>query len=259
MRSEINEHRSNCFAGKGLNAGVADGQLLLGAKDGTAGCRRPIEEYRAASLRGGERRGGHAHARGARARHGASLGKVTQDFPAEALLGNVALVSNYGAEGGKKGGQEGRRGRDRGIASSQWTMAGDAFTVGREQRFGPILWAMYSLSDSRTDEGFVMKISALTGPMGEDDNQGSNCMCRSDGAWHSLGEAKLDPDAWVATFRIPNWDETDGHSLQARLSREAPRRHGDAGRMDRHDPGESRGPSAAHGRDDLPERLRLSL
>ena len=66
---------------------------------------------------------------------------------------------------------------------------------------------MYSLSDSRTPEGWIMKISALTGPMGRDDSQVVELHVQRGGAWQSLGEAKLDPDAWVATFRIPRWDE----------------------------------------------------
>jgi alkaline phosphatase D len=86
-------------------------------------------------------------------------------------------------------------------------MEGDAFTVTSANQFGPLLWSMYSLSDSRTDEGFVMKISALTGPMGAKDSQEVELHIEEDGAWKSLGTAKLDPDAWVATFRIPKWDE----------------------------------------------------
>jgi hypothetical protein len=66
---------------------------------------------------------------------------------------------------------------------------------------------MYSLSDSRTPEGWVMKISALTGPMGRNDRQVVELHVQRNGAWQSLGEAKLDPDAWVATFRVPRWDE----------------------------------------------------
>jgi len=66
---------------------------------------------------------------------------------------------------------------------------------------------MYSLSDSRSDEGFVMKISALTGPLGEQDNHDVELHIKQKSGWQSHGKAKLDTDAWVATFRIPNWNE----------------------------------------------------
>ncbi len=32
VRSELNEYRSNCFVARGINAGVADGQMLLGPR-----------------------------------------------------------------------------------------------------------------------------------------------------------------------------------------------------------------------------------
>jgi alkaline phosphatase D len=52
-----------------------------------------------------------------------------------------------------------------------------------------------------------MKLSTLTGPLGEMDNHDVELHVRKDGQWHSLGKAALDPDAWVATFRITGWDE----------------------------------------------------
>lgn len=206
VRSEINEHRSNCFVAKGVNAGVTEGQLLLGPKTAPLDA---VADVKAIELQlSGVANGGEvtltleARTPGS----GASLGKITHDVPADTLLGNVALVSNFAAGGGKRGGknaaQVGSRHR-----FSKWTMEGEAFTVSPEQRFGPLLWSMYSLSNSRTDEGFVLKISALTGPMGKDDSQVVELQVQRGGQWQSLGEAKLDPDAWVATFRIPRWDE----------------------------------------------------
>ncbi len=206
IRSEINEYRSNCLVARGVNAGVAEGQLLLGPKtmplDAAAGWRNVELHLSGVANGGGVTLTLEARTPGT----GASLGKITHEVSVDALLGNVALVSNFGAEGGRNGGkkalQTGSRHRFR-----RWTMSGDAFTISPGQRFGPLLWAMYSLSDSRTDEGFVMKISALTGPMGERDSHVVELYVNRGGEWRSLGEAKLDPDAWVATFRIPKWDE----------------------------------------------------
>ncbi len=55
---------------------------------------------------------------------------------------------------------------------------------------------MYSLSDSRSDEGFVMKISALTGPLGANDNHDVELFIHK-ADWKSLGFATLDTDAWT--------------------------------------------------------------
>ncbi|MEO6739077.1 MAG: alkaline phosphatase D family protein, partial [Chthoniobacteraceae bacterium] len=212
VRSEINEHRSNCFANKGLDAGISGNELRLGPQTAaTSGA--DITKGVVLHLSGTPDGSQMALTLEARSPEtGAVLGKVSHKVAAEMLLGNVALVSGYAGDGvvGTKGNRKGKAAAgDSGArhSFSAWTMEGDAFTVRAEQRFGPILWSMYSLSDSRTDEGFVMKISALTGPLGANDSKAVELQVKRGGAWQSLGEAKLDPDAWVATFRIPKWDE----------------------------------------------------
>jgi alkaline phosphatase D len=116
------------------------------------------------------------------------------------VLGNVALVSNYDL---KRRSDQGSRYR-----FCDWTMGGDAVTVTPSNKFGPILWSIYSLSDSRSDEGYVFKMSALTGPLGAKDNQSVELRVKRNGQWASLADATLDQDCWTAVFRIPNWDET---------------------------------------------------
>jgi alkaline phosphatase D len=210
VRSELNEYRSNCFAARGLNAGVADGQLLLGPKTAplAASANPKSMELVLTGVANGAEVTLTLEARAVDT--GASLGKVVHAVSPDSLLGNVALVSNYGSDSTqnapKKAPKTASQGESR-YRFTDWKIAGDAFTVSPAQRFGPLLWSMYSLSDSRTAEGWVMKISALTGPMGPSDSHVVELHVQRGGAWQSLGEAKLDPDAWVATFRIPRWDE----------------------------------------------------
>jgi len=52
-----------------------------------------------------------------------------------------------------------------------------------------------------------MKISALTGPLGEQDNHDVELQTKQKDGWKSYGKAELDTDAWVTTFRIPNWNQ----------------------------------------------------
>jgi len=210
VRSELNEYRSNCFAARGLNAGVSDGQLLLGSKTAplAAGANSKNMELLLTGVAGGEEVTLTLEARAVDT--GASLGKLVHTVPPDSLLGNVALVSNYGSDNTQTAPKQAPKTASQGESRyrfTDWKIAGDAFTVSPAQRFGPLLWSMYSLSDSRTAEGWVMKISALTGPMGRDDSQVVELQVQRGGAWQSLGEAKLDSDAWVATFRIPRWDE----------------------------------------------------
>lgn len=207
IRSELNEYRSNCFVMHGLDAGLMNGQLKIGAK------RVPLAANPGNGVRlelAGVAEGGQVRLTLKAEVDLQVIAEVSHSVAAETLLGNVALVSNYGATKTRHGAKvevDSESGGKARYRFSGWEMGGEGFTVTPGQRFGPILWSMYSLSDSRTKEGFVMKISALTGPMGAKDSRVVELHVEKDGKWKSLGEAKLDPDAWVATFRVPNWDE----------------------------------------------------
>ena len=197
IQSDLNEFRSNCFASRGINAGILDGNLVLGRQQTPiqVDLTQPVE----LNLDG--RPDGQQYQLTLRAvrSNGEIAGEVSQSVAADAVLGNLALVNNFDAKPGEQGGSRYR--------FNHWSVGGTALTVTPEQKFGPILWSMYSLSDSRSDEGFVMKISALTGPLGADDNHDVELLIHSGDDWKSLGFATLDTDAWTATFRIANWDQ----------------------------------------------------
>jgi hypothetical protein len=210
IRSELNEHRSNCFVMQGVNAGWQGDQLVVGPKTAPLKDAAGIKQVRL-TLTGTPEGGNCVLKLSATAPDSnADLGSLTHSLEAEKIAGNVSIANNFvagaggaGKKAGKGGGGAAGGGRYR---FRNWTLEGEAFSVTPANQFGPILWSMYSLSDSRTDEGHVMKISALTGPMGAGDSQVVELLVQKGGAWKSLGEAKLDPDAWVATFRVPKWD-----------------------------------------------------
>ena len=203
-RSEIKEYRSSCFASNGLRAGVIDRVLVLGLKSVELADTADMKNLRLQVS--GRPSGGQMNIEleALSPDTGDSFGKLTHSLPAAELMGNVALVSNYT-------GSDARPDIDSKAGSlyrfSQWQVSGNALSVRPRQAFGPLLWSMYSLSDSRTHEGYVLKISALTGPMGKDDSHVVELEVNRGGKWKSLGAAALDMDAWVATFRIPNWNE----------------------------------------------------
>ncbi len=197
IQSDLNEYRSNCFAKGGINAGVAAGKLLLGRKSDKLAATS--DAYRL-TLSGGPSGDNFRLTLLVTDSQGKQLGRLSETFSRDAVLGNVGLVCNYNARLNKGQGARYR--------FSEWSVGGNAFTVSPSHKFGPILWAMYSLSDSRSDEGFVLKISALTGPLGDRDNDKVELRVNRQGKWESLAEAKLDHDAWTATFRVPHWDAT---------------------------------------------------
>ena len=197
VRSDINEYRSNCFARNGVDCGLYDGAMIVGGK------RSPVRVDPASEfvleLTGKPFNERYQLLLIVKSADGTEIGRLKQLVNPESLMGNIVLVNNPQAK--LKQGQGCR------FRFNEWTVSGSAISVNEEQRFGPILWSMYSLSDSRTDEGFVLKISALTPPLGARDNQTVELHVKRDGVWKSLGLADLDSDAWTATFRISNWDE----------------------------------------------------
>ena len=207
IRSDINEYRSNSFAGTGVRAGISDGKLVLGrqakAADGLTTPQTITLRLKGKPVAGTPQGASYELTIIAISADGKELGRLSTKVASDMILGNVAIFNNYvQGSGKKKRPKQGSRYR-----FSDWSVAGDAFTVTEANKFGPILWSMYSLSDSRGDEGFVMKLSALTGPLGERDNKDIELWVQKNGQWESLGTEKLDPNAWTATFRIPNWDE----------------------------------------------------
>lgn len=205
-KSELNEYRSNCFVQQGYNAGIKNNQLILGNK--SVQVLTPISNNDInLHLVAKPQLGAVAIELTAKIANTDKIIGVLNDLVStDELKGNVALVSNFDIESvtypnppeDKLGGR---------YRFSQWTMQGEAFSVSDEQKFGPILWTMYTLSDSRTDEGFVMKLSAYTGPIGEKDNQYVELQIMQNKQWETISKEKLNTDGWVATFRIPNWNE----------------------------------------------------
>ncbi len=200
IRSDLNEYRSNCFAKGGLDAGWAGNALFLG--DARADLTASPGELRL--ILSGD---GQTLTLRAESLDGEALGSVK--LASESLAGNVALVSQYSGPP-KRTEEPGYRFRD-------WRAGGEAFTIKPEQVFGPILWSMYSLSDTRGAEGFVLKLSALTPPLGEEDETAVELRVQRKGQWESLGTAELDRDAWVATFRIPLWEAEAAVPFQLKL------------------------------------------
>ena len=200
LRSDINEFRSNCFAKGGINAGAAGNTLFLGSKKLALDAPLDWSKDVILDLQGKAAGDSYELTLTAKNSEGTEIGTVQTTVPRDRILGNVALVSQF--QGPPK------RNEATGFRFTEWEVKGDAFTVSPKQEFGPILWSMYTLSDSRSDEGFILKLSALTGPLGEGHNQQVELQVEHDGDWKSMGDAQLDPDAWAATFRIPNWTET---------------------------------------------------
>lgn len=206
IRSELNEYRSNCFVQHGLDVGVINDQIALGNK--RKSMLRPInnEEFEIRISGAPQAQLVALQVEITSVPTGELLGEMKALVGPEELLGNIAVVSNFNIPSFESGPKQSNSDCGR-YQFSSWQIAGEAFSNQVDQKFGPILWTMYTLNDSRSDAGFVMTLSALTGPLGKNDSKQVELQIHLDGKWVGISQAHFDPDAWVATFRVPNWDE----------------------------------------------------
>jgi len=200
VRSDINEFRSNCFAKNGINAGIIGNELVIGNARAALDIK-PANSHVILSIIGARKDGNYIlQMVASEPGTDKKLGQLQTQVPAQQLLGNVAVVSQFS-------GPKQRTGTP-GYKFRNWLAGGNAFTHNSDQSFGPILWTMYTLSDSRAEDGFVLKLTAILGPVGTDDSADVELQVKHGDAWTTVGKAEIDQDSWTATHRIPNWDET---------------------------------------------------
>lgn len=191
---EIDDHRGNVFYGEGLNAALTvDGNLVLAGQEIELGEAPPMEELELRLVGEPDEHNYRLTLTVLDATTDEPLGELSVDgVEGDEVIGNIALVSNH-AEGGSR------------FWFSDWRVSGSKIAAFPDRAFGPILWSMYSLSDSRSDEGYVMKLSAQMPPLGEEDSDEVVLQVQRDGQWETIGQERIDPDARNAVFRVSNW------------------------------------------------------
>ena len=78
-----------------------------------------------------------------------------------------------------------------------------------ENSFGPILWAMYTLSNGR------LKLTAQLPPIGKNDSQKVVLQFLRGGKWEKDEKGEIDPVSFTSIFSIDNWDSS--HDVHYRL------------------------------------------
>lgn len=195
IHDDINDYRGNLLWGKGIDAGLTiDGQLMLvgnsmRVKD------LPLDDLILTLV--AEPAGSEYELTLAAIvpSSGKQIARLTTKVAAERLVGNLALVNNF--QGNVKKGSR--------FWFSDWRIEGDKVEAHDDRVFGPILWAMHTLSNSRSNEGYVLKMTAEMPPLGKQDSDKVELQVRERDTWKSLGIQTIHPDAYTATFRVPNW------------------------------------------------------
>jgi phosphodiesterase/alkaline phosphatase D-like protein len=229
IRGAFDDYRDSAVRGAGLNVGVAgDGRLFIGTLEDDAPRVSSLDRRLALRLRAEPV--GETYRLTLTATHegGASVALTRDDVPGHWLTGGLALVCSSGEVWATPtppemlAGFGQRRGTARGGAFRfwfhDWRVAGSKIDTYPERAFGPILFALHTLSRG------VLKLTAQLAPFDEPGAVASLEVQDTAGGWESVATAPVDPLARTATFRLADWDD----------SRDVPYRVAIGGGEDRH-------------------------
>jgi len=195
IHDDINDYRGNLLWGKGIDAGLTiEGQLKMAGKTMQVE-DLPLDDLVLKLVAEPVGSDYELTLAAIAPSSGKQIARLSAKVAGERLVGNLAVVNNFRANI-KRGSR---------FWFSDWKIEGGKVEAHDDRVFGPILWAMHTLSNSRSNEGYVFKITAEMPPLGNQDNNTVELQIQQNNSWKSLGMQTMDPDAYTATFRIPNW------------------------------------------------------
>ena len=236
IQSELGDYRSSLLRGRGWGIVVnSAGKLLIVSATGNRVVKSdaPDTEVVARQLQGqGVRLRASIAIEGDDAKLSVRLEHVTtgdvlhsakssEVLKASDLAGNIALAHNVA-------GNDSDLGTNARFWYRDWEVSGDRIEAHPEQTFGPILYAMHTLSRG------VMKMTAQMPPVGTDDDQTVVLQVPVEAAkkilrvpevestrvgntdWAPIARANMDSYSRTAHFRIANWN--DGDDVPYRLT-----------------------------------------
>ncbi|MFP6894951.1 MAG: hypothetical protein VCA18_14440, partial [Opitutales bacterium] len=201
LDQETRDPRASLLFGKGLVAGVkTNGKLFIGKK--LAEEALPSVEDLTLRLDARPPKRGDNYVLRIIALEAATnkeLGRLSwQVAKGETLVGNVAIGCNMEIEPSRKGGNKLAR-----FWFSDWKISGDKVVSRPDLAFGPILYAMHTLSRG------TLNLTAQMPPLGEKESKQLRLDAKdAKGNWQKTGHAIIDPLSRTATFRIEGWNDT---------------------------------------------------
>lgn len=216
IKSFVDDYRARAIHGRGMNAGLTgEGRLFIGEVKASSP-RVDLDQDLQLGLQARPAGGGYMVTLHAHDREGKSLAEVTRQVPGDWLEGGVALVCSsgkFGATPEPLGTLTGyrfyppnqQRGGKLRFWFSDWTLGGTKVDAHADRTYGPILFALYTLSRG------VLKLSAQCPPMGNAPKEVRLQVRNGGNRWKTIATEELDPDAWNAVFRIPAWKDTKDH------------------------------------------------
>ncbi len=109
---------------------------------------------------------------------------------AEAIIGNIALVSNYGSKKGT------------GFWFNELSISGSKIKAFPDRLAGPVLSTQYTLSDK------ILKLTAQLMPISQTDAKKAILQVKQMFGWKDIAKAEIIVPGYTATFKVENWDDT---------------------------------------------------
>ena len=197
---ETRDPRAGLLFGKGLVAGVkANGTLFIGKKLAEDALPKLDEVTLKFDAMPHEEKGSYALRLTAfEAETEKELGRISLALiKSDLLVGNVAIGCNMNSEPKVKGGPKLAR-----FWFSDWKLSGDKVEARPELAFGPILYAMHTLSRG------TLNLTAQMPPLGEKEAEKLRLDAKDKrGNWRKIAEAPIDSLSRTATFQVREWDD----------------------------------------------------
>ncbi len=188
-----NDIRSLCYFGRGIDIGVnTEGFLFLGPDK--VDLPENFDFTRFTLMVDGSSMNGNN-----------SLKVICEDDNNEAaeitktdiknLDGMIAFVQNFARRGNFKNGPK--------FFIDNISLSGSNVINHPENSFGPVLFAMYTLSEGN------LKLTAQMPPLGENDNKTVAMQINKEGKWETIQEVEIEDKARIAPFSVKDWDANE--------------------------------------------------
>ena len=200
MDEETRDPRASLLYGKGLVAGVkANGKLFIGKKLADQALPSLKDVTLRLEVTPNKRKGFHSlRILAFEAATEKELDRLSwQVAKSDSLVGNFAIGCNMDSPSVKRGPKLAR------FWFSEWSLSGDKVEARPKLAFGPILYAMHTLSRG------TLTLTAQMPPLGKKEANTVRIDAKDgSGKWKKKAVAQIDPLSRTATFQIKGWEDS---------------------------------------------------
>ncbi len=214
VKGEFNDYRDNAVRGRGFPVGITTkGQLFIG-KINPENKILPKNSLNDISieLKAKQQKDGNYTLILKAMNDRINKSITSKDILPEWIEGGISLMCHSGKLkefSGKRRqisypnwgtSKEKRRGGNVKFAFDDLKLSGDKIVQHNEHVFGPVLFALHTLSNK------TLKLTAQMPPVGTKDGKTVDLQIKSGGKWKTIATEKIDDLSRTSTFKIENWD-----------------------------------------------------